>query len=350
MRIAVVGAGIVGRLLTWRLLLQGCKVTLFDLGNAHSQHNCSSIAAGMLSPLAELDRADPLIYELGMASIFLWQSWLSELTEPVGFRKSGSLLIAHPQDVREFTRYLAIINSKLSESSKDIQMLDSVQLNQLEPDILNSCLAAYLPNEAHIVSQEVLAALFLEFQHYPVEWRLNEEVKQIKPYQVDAERFDWVFDCRGLAAKQDLPGLRGVRGELLKLHCPEINITRPVRILHPRYKVYLVPRSDHHYLVGATEIETEDFSPISVRSNLELLNTAYMVNPGFAEARIIASYTHCRPAFDDNKPKLFTKLGLTAINGLFRHGYLLAPILIKNVVDTVLNQQPSELSLWQEYP
>jgi glycine oxidase len=93
--------------------------------------------------------------------------------------------------------------------------------------------------------------------------------------------------------------------------------------------VYLVPRAPDLVVVGASEIESEDRSPVSVRTTVELLAAAHSVIPELAEARIVHSETNLRPALPDNLPLLETQPGLTRINGLFRHGWLIAPALVE---------------------
>ncbi len=144
-----------------------------------------------------------------------------------------------------------------------------------------------------------------------------------------AGRADWLFDCRGLGARAQWPALRGVRGEVLRVHAPEVTLSRPTRLLHPRYPLYIAPKPDHVFVIGATEIESDDLSPASVRSTLELLSAAYTVHPGFAEARILEIATQCRPTLPDNLPALrWLAPRQLQINGLYRHGFLIAPALL----------------------
>jgi glycine oxidase len=150
-------------------------------------------------------------------------------------------------------------------------------------------------------------------------------------------KFDWVFDVRGTGAKPDLP-VRGVRGEIFWLHAPNVELQRPIRLLHPRHRVYLVPRDGNRIVVGASEIESEDRSPISLRSTVELLAAAHSVIPELAEARIVHSETNLRPALLDNLPHLEVQDGLTRttrINGLFRHGWLIAPALVQQALENL---------------
>ncbi|HUH36682.1 MAG TPA: FAD-dependent oxidoreductase, partial [Spongiibacteraceae bacterium] len=136
-----------------------------------------------------------------------------------------------------------------------------------------------------------------------------------------------VIDCRGTGAKPDAPRLRGVRGEVLWVQAPEVQLSRPVRLMHPRYQLYISPRPDHIYVIGATEIESESTAPITVRSSLELQSALYSLHRGFSEAHILKAYAQCRPAYPDNLPRIDSEPGLLRVNGLYRHGYLLSPLV-----------------------
>ena len=85
------------------------------------------------------------------------------------------------------------------------------------------------------------------------------------------EGHDLVIDCRGLGAKDDLPTLRGVRGERIVVKSRDVTLTRPLRLLHPRFPLYVVPWGDGLYMIGATVIESEETGPITLRSALDLL-------------------------------------------------------------------------------
>jgi glycine oxidase len=157
----------------------------------------------------------------------------------------------------------------------------------------------------------------------------------------------WIFDCRGLGARTEQPALRGVRGEVIRLHAPDVTLLRPTRLIHPRYPIYIAPKEDHVFVIGATEIETEDLSPASVRSTLELLSAAYTVHPGFGEARILEVATQARPTLPDNLPLLrLHDARHVSLNGLYRHGFLIAPALLDATLEWV---QHGTLKLAQEF-
>ena len=93
-----------------------------------------------------------------------------------------------------------------------------------------------------------------------------------------------------------------------------------------------MPRGGDDYVLGASEIESEDMRPVSVRTLLELLSALYSILPELAEASVARTMVHCRPALPDNMPKMLCQPGLVAINGLYRHGFLLAPWLAESAL------------------
>ena len=108
-----------------------------------------------------------------------------------------------------------------------------------------------------------------------------------------------------------------------------------------------MPRAPDLVIVGASEIESEDRSPVSLRSTVELLAAAHSIVPALAEARIVHSETNLRPALPDNLPRIDVQPGLVRINGLFRHGWLIAPGLVETALETAFgaaNSQAPEMS------
>lgn len=156
--------------------------------------------------------------------------------------------------------------------------------------------------------------------------------------RTETHTFDVVIDCRGLGAKSSSMPLRGVRGETLHIETTEVTFHRPIRLMHPRYQLYVVPKPDHRFMIGATQIESEDRSPISIQSALELTSALYTLCPAFSEARIVESDTNLRPAFMDNLPRIHKHGRLITANGLFRHGYLLAPAVSDQLVSLIMGE------------
>jgi glycine oxidase len=134
----------------------------------------------------------------------------------------------------------------------------------------------------------------------------------------------------------------GVRGKIVRVHAPEIELRHMLRLLHSRYQVYIVPRAEGRLVIGATSVESDDHSPVSVRGALELLTSAHSVLPELAEARILELSTQVRPALPNNLPALhFDPLGkLLYVNGLYRHGFLLTPTVVEKVLALLSLQEP----------
>lgn len=338
-QVAVAGAGVAGRLLACRLLDAGARVSLVDENPASDARSCSFAAAGMLSPLAEIEQGELTIAEFGRRSLTLWPQWLAWWGFEHCFRQRGSLVLAHGADRVELERFSGQLRRRLGQRA---DCLRTCAAAELEPDLAGFEHALFLPEEGQIDTHAVMAHLLEYFIDSGGQWRPATAVDEVEARQLSIagarEDFDWVFDCRGLGARRSIPQLRGVRGELLWLWAPEVDISRPVRLMHPRYRIYLVPRSDGVYLLGATEIESESMRSVSVRSALELLSAAYTLNSGFGEAEILDFVVQCRPTTRDHLPYLHTEPGLTRINGLYRHGFLLAPAMVERALANFANQ------------
>lgn len=355
--VGIAGAGLLGRLLAWRLAQAGCRVTVFDPAAGpepllRSQAPDDAVptaagftAAGMLSPISELDNAEPAVAAMGWRSLQLWQRIVRQLAAPELVSVRGSVLLAHRGDAGAAQRVLDRLQAATRSASwqrlsppAGIRELDEAALQQLEPALRGVAQAWLLPGEGQIDTVATLRALHAAAAS--VHWRWRTPVAACRASGGRGElvladcgtaAFDAVIDVRGAGARPDLP-VRGVRGEIIWLHCAGHGLQRPVRLLHPRHRVYLVPRTPDVVLAGASEIESEDRSPVSLRSAVELMAAAHSVMPALAEARILAMDVNLRPALADNNPLLALEPGLMRINGLFRHGWLLAPALVEQAL------------------
>jgi glycine oxidase len=263
----------------------------------------------------------------------MWQHITAQIGLVGAMQRTGSLLLAHRTEAGAAQRVLARLERAPAHTPRP-QALSAQALAELEPALYGHALAWLLPDEGHIDTVATLIAL--QDQTYAAQWHWRTSVESVEPGCINIAdgrimKFDHVFDVRGVGGRPALP-VRGVRGELLWLHLPEHGLGRPVRLLHARHRVYIVPRSSDTLLVGASEIESEDRSAVSVRSTIELLTAAHSIFPALAEARILRMDVNLRPALPDNEPLIHTQLGLTRINGLFRHGWLLAPALVEDAL------------------
>ena len=340
LRIGIAGAGVLGRLLAFTLSRAGHDVQVFDPASgpgprAESGSQAAGwTAAGMLSPVAELERAGADVFALGVRSCQLWPQIVQALSEPVALHMHGSLLLAHRSDAGAAQRVVGLLQAK-ADAPYQPQPLSMDALRDLEPSIQGPALAWLLPSEGQIHPVQALQALAAQATMQGVQWHWGSTVTAVDAGAIHAgeaqHRFDHVFDVRGVGAKPALP-VRGVRGEVFWLHAPGVPLHRPVRLLHPRHSIYMVPRPGDVIVVGASEIESEDRSPVSLRSTLELLSAAHSVMPALAEARVVHTETNLRPALPDNLPAIRHSAGKTEINGLFRHGWLIAPALVEQAL------------------
>jgi len=347
---AIVGAGLMGRLLAVALAQRGAQVDLFEQGGPHALESPARIAAAMLAPLAESAITEDNVVRMGIHSLPRWKQIITQLANPVYFQQDGTLILWHRQDASDAERFAAHLekNSATNPLLAAPQHLDSVALRAIEPSISERFTQGlYLPNEGQLDNRQLLAALLEELDLLKVtcHWNTPAEPEQLQLNNT----YRWVIDCRGLGAKtawqaktvsMELPPallqpnpLRGVRGEVIRLYAPEVKLRRPTRLIHPRYPIYIAPKENDVYVVGATEIESEDLSEISVRSAMELLSAIYTVHSGFAEARILEMATQCRPTLKNNLPEIQIKRvkntsGLMLINGLYRHGFMISPAVL----------------------
>jgi glycine oxidase len=325
--IAVVGFGLTGRIAALELSLAH-NVTVYEAGNAQALASAGRVAAAMLAPLAESVLCEQDLALMGLDSINRWPKILAQLDDPVFFQQQGTLVVAHQQDKGDLHSFAQRLKPLANHQA---QLVNRSEIDALEPEFAGRFnQGLYLPCEGQVDNQAFYSASFNTLQKRHVQFKLDEKV-DIACKQL-LKSYDYIIDCRGLGAKNATCKLRGVRGEVVRLHAPEVSLTRPIRLMHPRYPIYIAPKPNHEYVIGATEIESQDSGPATVRSTLELLSAAYTVHSGFAEARILGIQTGLRPAFSDNRPQVNHEGKVIGINGLYRHGYLLAPSLVAEAV------------------
>jgi glycine oxidase len=318
--ITVVGAGIFG---LWQALLlarAGHRVRLLERSAEPFTAGASRWAGAMIAPFCEAEAAPPEVREYGRDGLRLWREVYPDLVP------HGSLVVAAPRDAGELTRF-----ARLTAGHETI---GPDQVAALEPDLAGRfAKALFFGGEAHVETPRALRFLVEAVKAAGVSVNFGTAWHQSEHKQGSGR--DLVVDCRGLAAREDLPALRGVRGERLLIRSADVRLRRPVRLLHPRSSFYMVPWRDGVHLVGATVIESEDDRPMTTRSALELLGLAYALHPGFGEAEIIEMSAGVRPAFPDNVPRAYVEGGgnVIRVNGAYRHGFLLAPVMAKTVVN-----------------
>ncbi|MBV8271346.1 MAG: FAD-dependent oxidoreductase [Cupriavidus sp.] len=358
--VAILGAGLAGRLSAWQLVRAGARVALIERGGPDGSGSAAHVAAAMLAPLAESAIAERRIVDLGIASVDLWRTWIGELPEPVFFQEDGTLVVWHARDRSEvslFTgRMRAVAPPELVQQR--LRALDGNGVAEVEPALAGRFpQGLLLQGEGQLDNRGAMRAL--------LSCAVAEGVHCVwEAGDIDADalpalgiRAGVVLDCRGLGARAAwpqlsgdhgaaLPGLRGLRGEVVRVHAPDVKLHRPVRLLHPRYPIYIAPKPNDLYVIGATELESEDESPMSVRSALELLSAAHSLHPAFGEARVLELNVQRRPTRPDHLPaiRVDQQARVVRVNGLYRHGWLIAPAVTEAacaVVRAMLGGDPA---------
>jgi glycine oxidase len=307
--VTIIGAGVAGLWAAHALSRRGITPRLIDRHGAPGAHGCSWWAGGMLAPFCEGATSEPAVIAHGQRAASDWAG-VTEVTQ------NGSLVVTLARDRAELDRF--------ARRTSGHDRIGGAALAGLEPDLATAGREAlFFATEAHLSPRRALADLVAALA-----------VKGITIEQAEATPDDipgTVIDCRGLAA--NLPGLRGVRGEMVMLRTPDVSLARPVRLLHPRHPLYIVPRGDGVFMLGATQIESATPGHVTARALLELLSAAYALHPAFAEAQVIETGADLRPAFADHVPRVIRRGRVLHLNGLFRHGYLMAPALARQAAD-----------------
>lgn len=351
--IAVIGAGIVGLTQALWLQRQGHRITLFERGGEALDHHCSHVGADMLSPYCELSEAEVEVARWGAAGLPLWQRLVPTLATPVHLSCEGTLVVAHSHD-RTGMHHLAERIERAGFGAY-LRWLRREDVRELEPELEGRFgEGLYLASEGEIDPRSLLPALVETLRQGGATLCFKTEVERLASGEITVrgtrQTYDWVLDCRGLAANDRITDLRGVRGEILTVRTREVRLCRPIRMMHPRYPLYIVPRPNDRFVIGATSIESDSLRPVTVRSALELLSAAYALHPAFAEAEIVELNVQCRPTFPDHLPRIIRQDKLLRINGLYRHGYLLSPLVAETVAAFIRDRRRLEqtAALWSE--
>jgi glycine oxidase len=361
MHATVVGAGVLGLAAATELAERGFAVTLCER-NPGLGGNASWLAGGMLAPYCEGESAPWSVVERGMMAIDWWTRHVPDVA------RNGTLVVAPPRDAPDLDRFAA--------RTRGFEAVDAEAIAALEPDLGGRFRRGlFYPTEGHLDPRAAMTALCeglvrkgadLRFAYtYPylgdlhvglpipsplvgegkgggalglIPGRLSIAATPHSPPPGGRESTApaVLIDCRGWSARDALADLRGVRGEMLLVRTGEVRLSRPVRLLHPRIPLYVVPRADGVFMIGATMIESAEKGGVSVRSAIELLNAAFTLHPAFGEAEILEMSANVRPAYPDNEPCLVERDGRIFLNGAYRHGYLLAPHLAVQSADRAL--------------
>ncbi len=320
----IIGAGVAGLCIARELLDRGADVMLVDRHTKSGAHACSWWAGGMLAPLCEGESAEEPVVRLGREAADWWEA----KTEAV--HRCGSLVVSPAHDKSDLVQF--------ARRTTGFREVTGSEISNLEPDLGNRfSKGLFFESEAHLAPRTALDQL---------RDSVVADGGQFAQDDADPAKYaqrGLTIDCRGYQAKDRHKDLRGVKGEMLILSCPDVALTRPIRMLHPRIPLYIVPRGEGIFMLGATMVEGHAGKHVTARALLELLSAAYALNPAFGEAEVIETGVDSRPAFPDNLPRIRRDGNLISANGLFRHGFLLAPALARMVADLIFDNKNPEV-------
>ncbi|HXM00564.1 MAG TPA: glycine oxidase ThiO [Rhizomicrobium sp.] len=350
MKVVIVGAGIAGLSLGWRLAQSGASVTVLE--RAQPGAGATLASAGMIAPTAEHGDETSAEAKFGRASAALWPSFAAEIEQmsgrKIGFRPEGTLLIAQTGDeFAQLQRRGASLPSMKSLSTADALALEPM----LAPGIAG---ALFDPDEAQVDNRAVGLALAVAFIRAGGMLQTNETAVRIDvadnraaaavspfaTYHADAivlAAGAWTARIQGLPPKI-MPPVIPVKGEMIAL---EPGGPLPTHVIWGN-EVYLVPRNGRLF-VGAT-VARDGFDTSLTDAAADWLRAhAVGLMPALAEWETAEHWAGLRPGSPDDLPIL----GATALDGLFvasgqyRNGILLAPAIAEALRSLILERRSS---------
>jgi glycine oxidase len=353
--IAIIGGGVCGLGIGWRLAQAGRAVTVFDRGRAGS--GATWAAAGMLAPQVEAEPSEEPLLALAMTSRDMWADFAAEVEAAsdlaVDYRTEGTLVVAHDRDDVERLRHR---HDFLAGLGLELEWMSGAAARDREPHLAPGVSAAVYSALDHQVDNRKLAAALREaFIRASGDLRENTPVEEVL---LDGDRVNgirtvdetlgaetvilaagpWSHDIGGLP--EDLrPPVRPLKGQMLALQMPPTEPLLSHVVWGP--EIYLVPRLDGRLLIGATVEEMGFDASITAGAIMDLLRDTWETLPGIYDLPVVETWAGFRPASRDDAPILgpTTVDGLVMATGHHRNGILLAPITAHAVADYVLSGQ-----------
>jgi glycine oxidase len=335
-QIAVVGGGVIGLSVAWRLASDGKRVTVIDPAPGTG---ASWVAGGMLAPVAEAGPGEEGLLEIGTASLAAWPRFAAQLTAIAGdpgLRTEGTVVAAlDAGDAAE----LAALAEHLDRLGRPVRRLSGRELRALEPGIAPSVRSGLLvPGDLAVDNRELLSCLTKAALHHGVRF-VATAAGAVRPgvveladgSTVDSEVVVISAGAWSGALHPALAGLvRPVKGEILRLRRRPAALPPPVRTIRAMVEsrpVYLVPRANGEVVLGATQYEAGFDTEVTVRGVRDLLADAERVLPGIAEYALVECAAGLRAGSRDNLPLIgWLEPGVLVATGHHRNGLLLAPV------------------------
>jgi glycine oxidase len=351
--VAIIGAGVIGLGIAWRLAMRGVPVAVFDKGACGA--GASHAAAGMLAACAEAEPGEEALVTLGRASQARWPAFAAELKQAsgvdVGLRPEGTLVVALTSDDQARLSHQLVFQQKLG---LPLQWITAAETRRREPHLAGKLAGAvFSPEDTQVDNRKLAAALRIAAEAAGASISEHQAVKTISN---DAGRIDGIVLADGRKVAADVvvlaagawsrsidglapelrPPVRPIKGQMLALRMDPAAPLLTHVVWAPG--AYLVPRLDGRLLVGATVEEKGYDTSLTAGGILTLLEAAWRVVPAVEELPIDEMWVGHRPGSRDDAPILGTGLidGLIYATGHHRNGILLTPITADAIAELVL--------------
>ena len=356
--VAIVGGGVIGLAIGWRLARGGVDVSLFERDKAG--RGASWVAAGMLAPLSEVGFEEEDFLTLGRESLRLFPHFLDELREDandeIALDTRGTLIIGLDRDDTERLRRLHGFREDLG---LPVEWLTGTEAREIEPFLsprTNS--AIWIPDDHQIDNRRLVEALKAAFRKRGGKLYENCFVSSIhstdgRVRSIQTEKGSVDAECVVIAAgcwskgiggipKELLPPVRPVKGQIITLGADDpYTFSHVVRAPD----AYLLPKGDGRVLLGASEEEMGFDTTITAGPIYRLLERGWKAVPSIYDLPIREIVAGLRPGSRDHNPVV----GKTPIEGLYyatghyRHGILLTPATSRELSDLILEGRSSKL-------
>jgi glycine oxidase len=356
----VIGAGVIGLSLAWRLAQAGCRVRVYDKGEAG--RGASWAAAGMLAATVETEPGEEKLLSLTLASQRLWPDFARELEAAsgmdIGYRGEGTLVVALNRDDAETLRHSYEFQKGLG---LDLDWISAYEARRREPHLKPGLTAAVFCSNDHQVDNRSLALALAEAcRRAQVEIHENRPVRELilkggraagVVSEAGEERADLVVLAAGAWSRQidgipaaQMPPVRPIKGQMMALQMdPAAPLVSHV-VWAPHS--YMVPRNDGRLIIGGTVEERGFDTRLTAGGLLALLDGAWRAVPAIEELPIAETWVGFRPGSRDDAPMLGPSGidGLAIATGHHRNGILLTPVSAQVMSEFVLTGRLSELA------
>lgn len=350
--IHIIGGGVAGLGLAWRLAIAGMRVTVFDKGAIG--RGASWAAAGMLAAVIEAEPGEDALIPFVLKSQSMWPDFAAELQaytgQDVGYRESGTLFVAAERDDEGLLKQRFDF---LKARNLPVEWLERSELRKREPYFSPRVTHGFYSAQDHQVDNRALVdALHAACKKAGVELHANADVSEIKISNGKATHIvindgiiavenlvlaagAWSGSIKGLPLEA-LPPVFPMKGQLLAV---QMDARQPL-LKHVVWtpQVYLVPRSDGRLIVGAT-LEDKGFdASLTAGGILHLLRETWEALPGIEELPLLETWAGFRPTSRDDAPILGESAikNLSFMTGQHRHGILMTPLLAAAMSEYIL--------------